>query len=406
MMESVEAQARQAGILNGLERETQCERVCESAPGNVSMTLAGFTLGAWCGLAPTAEARPAVSAAVNGSRVCATSRRRHNGSGWSQLVGRADGGKKLSKVEKRCRNLRGVLMSVSGESPASAASGDSVSGTVASSSVQFMPLESNTFVFRTADGKRVVVDPWLVGTLTFGENKGFYEAEKKWIVQSESGKKPPVDVEHFDAIVLSQGLPDHAHPPTLKKLDKNIPVYAQPQAAALCRALGYKSVTEIEHADTVSVLDGKLTITAFPGALVGPPWSKRQNAYLMDFKDAGVRVFYEPHADVPLDEFRAAWAALKCDVVVLPVKRASIPALGDYPLVKGGDSALEIVQVVRPRLFIPLENDPYKSSGWLDQFIMSRGEIQEFEAKTSARNVRLHRVAPGCELDLVAALRM
>jgi hypothetical protein len=41
---------------------------------------------------------------------------------------------------------------------------------------------------------------------------------------------------------MPQGLDDHAHRPTLKQLDKALPVVCSPTAAEVCRELGFKTV--------------------------------------------------------------------------------------------------------------------------------------------------------------------
>ena len=64
-------------------------------------------------------------------------------------------------------------------------------------------------------GVRVLLDPWLTGPLQFGSATWFFE-----------GRLPhdwPVP-ENLHLLLLSQGLPDHAHPPSLALLPKNLPV--------------------------------------------------------------------------------------------------------------------------------------------------------------------------------------
>jgi hypothetical protein len=60
--------------------------------------------------------------------------------------------------------------------------------------------------------------------------------------------------------------------------------------------------------------EDKLLVKALVGALVGPPWSKRQNAWL--FKEqGGVSLFYEPHASYDMESVRTV---APVDIAVLP----------------------------------------------------------------------------------------
>jgi hypothetical protein len=78
-----------------------------------------------------------------------------------------------------------------------------------------------------------------------------------------------------------QWVDDHTHMPTLERLPKHIPIIAQAEAADRIRPLGFKSLTTISHGQTMSLCDGSLQLTATAGALVGPPWSTRQNGYVL-----------------------------------------------------------------------------------------------------------------------------
>lgn len=91
----------------------------------------------------------------------------------------------------------------------------------------------------------MLVDPWLVGTLSFGE--------QTWLLESSKYLPPSVDValEGVDAILLSQSLDDHTHVPTLKALPKSVPILAQPDAAQVAIDLGFTSVKALDHGEQV-----------------------------------------------------------------------------------------------------------------------------------------------------------
>ena len=70
-------------------------------------------------------------------------------------------------------------------------------------------LDSNTWLIEIG-GKRILLDPWLVGSLVFGN--------LDWLFKGLRRNERPI-TENIDLIVLSQGIEDHTHPRTLKQLD-------------------------------------------------------------------------------------------------------------------------------------------------------------------------------------------
>ena len=67
-----------------------------------------------------------------------------------------------------------------------------------------------------------------------------------------------------------QGLPDHAHVPTLRQLPKELPVVASPAAARIAADLGFKRVYELDHGQEMLLADGRLRIKATAGAAPVP----------------------------------------------------------------------------------------------------------------------------------------
>mgnify|MGYP001407388901 FL=1 len=55
---------------------------------------------------------------------------------------------------------------------------------------------------------RFLIDPWLNGDLTFPPGD--------WLIKGALSKDIEIPTD-FDFLLLTQGQPDHAHPPTLKK---------------------------------------------------------------------------------------------------------------------------------------------------------------------------------------------
>ena len=74
----------------------------------------------------------------------------------------------------------------------------------------------------------------------------------------------------------------------------------------------------------------KLTCLNRAGALVGPPWEKRQNGYLLrEATEGGVSLFYEPHCDYSGESVQRNVPG-PVDVLVAPILNQNLIA---YPLV-------------------------------------------------------------------------
>lgn len=73
------------------------------------------------------------------------------------------------------------------------------------------------------------------------------------------------------------------------------------------------------------------------GALVGPPWSKRENGFIFSENAAdGIKLYYEPHCDYQEDSFKDVPSV---DAVITPASDQIIA--NAYPLV--GQSGRQLV---------------------------------------------------------------
>ena len=79
-------------------------------------------------------------------------------------------------------------------------------------------------------GQRLLLDPWLVGPLRFGGASWLFEGTlpREWPIPSD-----------LDGLLLTQGLPDHAHPATLERLPKELPVIGSAAAVQQARRFGF-----------------------------------------------------------------------------------------------------------------------------------------------------------------------
>jgi L-ascorbate metabolism protein UlaG (beta-lactamase superfamily) len=193
-------------------------------------------------------------------------------------------------------------------------------------------LDSNSWLIEIGE-KRVLVDPWLVGSLTFGH--------LDWLFKGSRSQERPIP-DNIDLILLSQGLADHAHPPTLERLDRHIPVIGSVNAAKVARDLGYGQVTALAHGEVVKL--GQLEIRSLPGAPIGP--TTIENGYLLKDLTQGKTLYYEPHGyHSPVLKSYAP-----IDVVITPLIDLALPLVGS--IIKGNQSALELVQAVKPQVIL------------------------------------------------------
>lgn len=235
-------------------------------------------------------------------------------------------------------------------------------------SLTYTSYEGNSWAAKFQNtGATMLVDPWLVGNLTFGGLDFIYSGSKRVTTPEK------VDLDEIakttDFVLLTMSIDDHAHKPTLQALvqkNANIPIVASPSAAKVSRDIGFKRVYELDHGEKVTLLDGKITVQATEGALVGPPWSKRENGFVISEKD-GISVYYEPHADYNVDSVRKIGA---CDIVVSPPCTQSL--LG-YDLVKGTSENIPLLQLLKPKAVIALMNAEFNGTGPLAALISETG---------------------------------
>ncbi len=220
-------------------------------------------------------------------------------------------------------------------------------------------LDSNSWLIELA-GQKILLDPWLVGPLMFGNQPWFFKAEHI---------TPRPIPEHIDLILLSQGLPDHAHPPTLEALDHTIPVVASPSAAKLVREMGYTQVTALGHGETFTH-DG-INIQAFPGSPIGPMLV--ENAFVLKDLTSQASLYYEPHgfhSDI-------LQALQHVDVIITPLINLSLPLLG--PFIKGGESALKVVKWLQPDFILSTAaGGDIEYQGILDKILKVDGDVDDF----------------------------
>ncbi len=219
---------------------------------------------------------------------------------------------------------------------------------------------SNSWLIEMA-GERVLLDPWLVGDLVFGN--------MPWFIRAFHTK--PVSIpENVSLILLTQGLPDHAHPETLKQLDRKIPVVGPSSAAKVAKSLGFETVTALPPSETLSWK--QIEIKAFPGAPLGP--QAVGNAYVLKDLESQTTLYNEPHGYYS----KTLKETAPVDVVLTPLVGLNLPVLG--PFIRGNNYALDLIQMLQPQVVLPTTtaDGDVKFTGLLNQFISAQGSLNEF----------------------------
>ena len=247
--------------------------------------------------------------------------------------------------------------------------------------------DSNSWLIEI-DGARILLDPWLVGNLTFGN--------ASWLFKGTKNNAHPIP-ENIDVILLSQGLEDHAHPPTLKELDHNIPVVASPNAAKVVQELGYSTIIPVAHGESHTIND-KVEIKAIPGSPIGPTLT--ENAYIIRGLESGKTLYYEPHG-YHSQEIKTTESI---DVVITPLISLKLPLLG--AVIKGPKTALELCQAIKPQVILSTAaGGDVSFEGLLISILREEGTVAEFNDLLKQKGLSTTAIDPqsgeSIELSLV-----
>jgi L-ascorbate metabolism protein UlaG (beta-lactamase superfamily) len=237
-------------------------------------------------------------------------------------------------------------------------------------------LDSNSWLIELG-GKRILLDPWLVGDLMFGDAKWFFRGYRK------ADRAIP---ENIDLILLSQGLEDHAHLPTLRALDKSIPVVGSPSAAKVAEELGFQQVTGLQH-HQLFTLDQSVKIQALIGSPIGP--TTRENAYLLKDLHQGNTLYYEPHG-YHSPELKQQG---NIDVVLTPMIDLKLPIVGAF--IKGTDSAFQVAEWVHPQVMIPTAaGGDINFEGFLIKLLKADGNPSQLQQRLQAAGLSTQILEP------------
>ena len=107
------------------------------------------------------------------------------------------------------------------------------------------------------DDLRVLVDPWLQGSLSFPPGG--------WMLKGELPEQRPAPG-HLDLLLLTQGLADHAHPESLDLFPRTLPVIGSVAATQVVKKMGFETVQALKPGECTT--HKGLTVRATAGAPV------------------------------------------------------------------------------------------------------------------------------------------
>jgi L-ascorbate metabolism protein UlaG (beta-lactamase superfamily) len=211
----------------------------------------------------------------------------------------------------------------------------------------------------------------------FGNAAWFFKAERL------TSREIP---QNIDLILLSQGLPDHAHPETLKRLDRQIPVVGSPSAAKLVRELGYTQVTSLSHGEVFNI-PNQLDIRSVIGSPTGP--TTLENGYILKDLVEESSIYYEPHGyhSTSIQEFAPV------DVVITPTIDLKLPLIGT--VIKGQQGAVQVAKMLSPQILLPTAaGGDLSYGGFLLKFLKAEGTTDTLRLLFAENNLTTKIIEP------------
>ncbi len=225
--------------------------------------------------------------------------------------------------------------------------------------------------------QRILIDPWLVGSLVFNN--------LSWLFKGDRSNPLSFLPDKIDLILLSQGLEDHTHRPTLEQLDKTIPVVGSPNAAKVVEQLGYTQVTSLTPGQTYT-LANQVEIRAMRGAPIG---LQAENSYLLKHFNSETTLYYEPHGFPPSELKNYA----PVDVVISPVVSMELPLVG--AIIQGNKTAIQLAQWLKPQVFLPTAaGGDVAYEGLIISLLRTIGSVDELRSQLAQHNLSTEVIDP------------
>ena len=201
---------------------------------------------------------------------------------------------------------------------------------------------------------RILIDPWLNGDLTFPPGD--------WLIKGELAKETEVP-SNLDFLLLTQGQPDHSHPPTLKKINKDIPVIASEAASKIVSQIGFTKIIPLKPGEIF--VKNKISIQATSGASV----PNIENGYIIDL---GLdSIYIEPHGF--LDK---KIKPRNVDLLITPVIDFSLPLAGKF--IKGKTVLPQLLKLFKPKTILAsTTGGDIKFTGIINKLIKVDGSVDD-----------------------------
>jgi len=222
-------------------------------------------------------------------------------------------------------------------------------------------LGSNGWIIEFKNTK-IVIDPWLRGELIFPLGGWFFKGTLKDEIPTP---------ENIDLILITQGLPDHCHIPSLKQFPKTTNIICSKSAYKILDELNFESIKVMRPGQNLKI--NGINIEASSGAAV----PQIENGYILETNDGSF--YIEPHGF--LDN---TIEPRKLDAVITPTKNLELPIVG--PFVKGADVIPNLVKVFNPSYILSsTTGGDAQFSGILSSFI----SLEEFKKNLDCKILEL-----------------
>ena len=222
---------------------------------------------------------------------------------------------------------------------------------------------ANTWLIEIAE-KRILLDPWFTGDLTFPPGA--------WLIKGELKKRYKIP-ESIDLILLTQGLADHTHEKSLRLFKLNTPIIATKSAQKIVQSIGFYNITILEPNMKFNLPN--MEIIATKGARV----PSIENGYIIKSKNKSI--YIEPHGF-----FDEEIEMNKVDIVISPVVNIGLPIIG--PFICGKDAIKAIKNKLNPSYILASTvGGEIDFTGILSKFIKQEGTFEEAELSNSTKCV-------------------
>ncbi len=218
-------------------------------------------------------------------------------------------------------------------------------------------LGSNGWIIEFNESK-VVIDPWLTGILKFPLGGWFFKGTLREDIPTP---------QNVDLILLTQGLPDHCHKPSLQKFPKDIEIICSKSAVKILDDLNFKSINVLSPREKLNF--NNIQIEATSGAAV----PQTENGYILETDEGSL--YIEPHGFLD-NKIKPR----KLDAVITPTKNLELPVVG--PFVKGAEVIPHLIEKFNPNFILSSTTGGDATfSGILNSFI----SLKEFKDELSCK---------------------